>query len=86
MDQPPKKKRGRPCNDSKVNESSNEKTNVDIKDEKQEVVLPKKRGRKPKPKPLVEEPKVYKKRGRKPKPKTEEDLNKIPKKEVNYQA
>ena len=80
MDQPPKKKRGRPRNDSKVNESSNEKTNVDIKDEKQEVVLPKKRGRKPKPKPLVEEPKVYKKRGRKPKPKTEEDLNKIPKK------
>ena len=46
-----------------------------------EVKIPKKRGRKPKPKSLVqEEPKVYKKRGRKPKPKNPDEEKKIPKK------
>ena len=40
----------------------------------------KKRGRKPKPKPENEVPKVKKKRGRKPKPKTEPEVPKVKKK------
>ena len=42
--------------------------------------IPKKRGRKPKPKPENKEPKIPKKRGRKPKPKPENKEPKIPKK------
>jgi hypothetical protein len=46
-----------------------------------EEKVPKKRGRKPKPKTEADLlPKVHKKRGRKPKQKTEEELNKVPKK------
>lgn len=41
----------------------------EVKKEKVPKKIPKKRGRKPKPKPLNPEPKVKKKRGRKPKPK-----------------
>jgi len=74
MEQQPKKKRGRPRNDSKITESINQNS------DENSIILPKKRGRKPKPKPIIQEPKVYKKRGRKPKPKTEEELNKVPKK------
>ena len=42
--------------------------------------IPKKRGRKPKPKPENVEPKIPKKRGRKPKPKPENVEPKVPKK------
>ena len=46
---------------------------------KNQEIVKKKRGRKPKPKTELS-PKIHKKRGRKPKPKTEEDIQKIPKK------
>jgi hypothetical protein len=49
---------------------------------KDSPTIPNKRGRKPKPKSDIIEPKIKKKRGRKPKPKTEEEIleKSIPKK------
>uniref|UniRef100_A0A6C0IXB8 MYM-type domain-containing protein n=1 Tax=viral metagenome TaxID=1070528 RepID=A0A6C0IXB8_9ZZZZ len=63
-----------PISDSKETTKSNIENQSEIK-------VPKKRGRKPKPKPNIElEVKIPKKRGRKPKPKPEVEEVKIPKK------
>jgi hypothetical protein len=63
-------------------EISEQESKTESKKEEQEqpVKVPKKRGRKPKPKVENAEPKIPKKRGRKPKPKDENAEPKVPKK------
>lgn len=63
-----------------IKESSPQDKQKIVIEEKSKLVVPKKRGRPPKPKMVITEPIVPKKRGRPPKPKPEVPISVVPKK------